>query len=118
MSASSTSENRPPSSRLSLGARLEAWLRSRQPASARRAVQTQRDQVLLGRVARVFETDLERASVSGLRLYVQNAVVTVYGTVEHALDEQLIVRVVQTVPGVQAVVPHLQTVRSRERTVR
>ncbi len=104
--------------RPSLGARLEAWLRSRQSKGVTQTVQTERDQALLSRVASVFESDLERASVSGLKLYVQNAVVTVYGTVDHALDEQLIVRVVQTVPGVQAVVPHLQTVRARERTIR
>ncbi len=104
--------------RPTLGARLEKWLRSRQRKGVTQTVQTERDQALLSRVASVFESDLERASVSGLKLYVQNAVVTVYGTVEHALDEQLIIRVVQTVPGVQAVIPHLQTVRARERTIR
>jgi osmotically-inducible protein OsmY len=112
-SSDTTNVRRPP-----LGARLETWLRSRQRKGVTQTVQTERDQALLSRVASVFESDLERASVSGLKLYVQNAVVTVYGTVDHALDEQLIVRVVQTVPGVQAVIPHLQTVRARERTIR
>jgi osmotically-inducible protein OsmY len=107
-----------PPRRPSLGARLERWLRSRRPPGVVRAVQTERDQALLSRVAAVFERDMERATVTGLRLYVQNGAVTIYGTVEHALDEQLIVRLVQTVPGVQAVVPHLQTIRKHEQTVR
>lgn len=114
MSAPNDASSRRPS----LGARLERWLRSRRPESVRQTVQTERDQALLARVAAVFERDMERATVTGLRLYVQNGAVTIYGTVEHALDEQLIVRLVQTVPGVQAVVPHLQTVRQRERTIR
>lgn len=71
---------------------------------------THRDQVLARRLSRVFERDLEMASLHGVQFYVRGGVVTLYGTVAHALDRKLIVDLVRSVPGVEGVVAHLQII--------
>lgn len=71
---------------------------------------TRRDRQLARRLARTFEGDLELADVKGIHFYVQNGTVSLYGTVRHALDRDLLVSLVRELPGVKAVVPHLQVV--------
>lgn len=69
---------------------------------------TRRDQVVARRLQDTFERDLEVASINGLNFFVQDGVVTLYGTIRHDLDRTLIVNVVRGVPGVREVVEHIQ----------
>lgn len=71
---------------------------------------TRRDRVLARRLQETFDRDLELTRVSGLHLFVQNSVVTLYGSVRHELDRELIISIARKVPGVKDVVAHLQVV--------
>ncbi len=71
---------------------------------------TRRDRVIARRLQETFDRDLELTRVAGLHLFVQNSVVTLYGTVRHELDRELITSIAQKVPGVKDVVGHLQVV--------
>jgi osmotically-inducible protein OsmY len=71
---------------------------------------TRRDQVVAGRLQHAFERDLELARVQGLNFFVQNGVVTLYGTIRHELDRELISGVVRGVAGVRDVVEHIQVI--------
>ena len=75
--------------------------------------QTARDLVLARRLFNTFERDLELAEIHGIHFYVQNDVVTLYGTVRHELDRELLISLVREIPGVKGVVAHLQLVDSR-----
>ncbi|HMB93323.1 MAG TPA: BON domain-containing protein [Rhodothermales bacterium] len=44
----------------------------------------------------------------GIHFYVRDGKVTLYGTIRHELDRDLIVSLVRQVPGVKDVAPHLQ----------
>ncbi|MEX0600648.1 MAG: BON domain-containing protein, partial [Rhodothermales bacterium] len=81
----------------------------------RDARQTTRDLALTRRLYTTFESDLELADVQGIQFYVQNGVVTLYGTVRHELDREMLVSLVRDIAGVQGVVAHLQLVESRFR---
>lgn len=72
--------------------------------------QTLKDRALAKRFRDTFEQDLEIADVQGLHFYAQDGVVTVYGTVRHELDRELLLSFIRQMPGVKDVVPHLQTV--------
>jgi osmotically-inducible protein OsmY len=72
---------------------------------------TRRDQVVARRLQNTFERDLELASVQGLNFFVQDGVVTLYGTIRHELDRELISSVVRSVPGVREVVEHVSVAR-------
>lgn len=72
---------------------------------------TRRDQVVARRLQNTFERDLELASVQGLNFFVQDGVVTLYGTIRHELDRELISNVVRSVPGVREVVEHVSLAR-------
>lgn len=80
---------------------------------SREARQSSRDQSLARRLYNTFERDLELAEIHGIHYYVQNDVVTLYGTVRHELDRELLVSLVREIPGVKGVVAHLQLVDSR-----
>jgi osmotically-inducible protein OsmY len=71
---------------------------------------TRRDQVVAQRLQNAFERDLELARVQGLNFFVQNGVVTLYGTIRHELDRELIISVIRGVAGVREVVEHIQLV--------
>jgi len=71
--------------------------------------QTLKDRALARRFRDTFEQDLEIADVQGLHFYAQDGVVTVYGTVRHDLDRELLVSFIRQMAGVKGVVPHLQT---------
>ena len=71
--------------------------------------QTLKDRALGRRFRDTFEQDLEVADVQGLHFYVQGGVVTVYGTVRHELDRELLLSFIRQMAGVEGVVPHLQT---------
>lgn len=75
------------------------------------------DRALAHRLFQTFENDLENADVQGLHFYVQNGVVTLYGTVRHDLDRELLTDLVRDIPGVRQVRPHLQTVAPVHRDV-
>lgn len=79
----------------------------------RDARQTMRDVSLSRRLFNTFERDLELAEIHGIHFYVQNSVVTLYGTVRHELDRELLVSLVREIAGVKGVVAHLQLVESR-----
>lgn len=72
--------------------------------------QTRTDRALAHRLFQTFEYDLELAGVRGIHFYVQNAIVTLYGTVRHELDRDLLVSLVRRIDGVEDVVEHLQIV--------
>lgn len=61
----------------------------------------------------MFERDLELAEIHGIHFYVQNGIVTLYGTVRHELDRELLMSLVREMSGVKGVVTHLQLVDSR-----
>lgn len=69
---------------------------------------TRRDQVVAQRLQSAFERDLELARVQGLNFFVQNGVVTLYGTIRHELDRELILGVIRGVAGVRDIVEHIQ----------
>lgn len=92
---------------------ITSRLRRLLPSAAGSDQQTQRDRRLAARLYATFERDLELADVQGIHFYVQNGVVTLYGTIRHALDRDLLTSLVRQVPGVQGVVSHLQTVAPR-----
>lgn len=75
--------------------------------------QTTSDYNLARRLFAMFERDLELAEIHGIHFYVQNGVVTLYGTVRHELDRELLMSLVREMPGVKGVVTHLQLVDSR-----
>lgn len=77
------------------------------------ARQTGKDLALARRLYNTFERDLELAEIQGIHLYVQNGVVTLYGTVRHELDRELLISLVREMPGVKGVVAHLQLVDAR-----
>ena len=75
--------------------------------------QTLKDRALARRFRDAFEQDLEMADVHGLHFYMQEGVVTVYGTVRHELDRELLLSFIRQMPGVKGVIPHLQTLDER-----
>lgn len=96
-----------------IGQRIRS-LRRRVGASRQRdARQTAKDQTLSKRLYNTFERDLELAEIHGIHFYVQNGVVTLYGTVRHELDREMLVSLVREIAGVQGVVAHLQLVEPR-----
>lgn len=76
---------------------------------------THRDRVVAKRLQDTFDRDLEVARVNGLHVFVQNSVATLYGTVRHDLDKELIISIARGVPGVKGVVENLQLVETRFR---
>ena len=80
------------------------------PSSARDSRLTLKDRMLAQRLFRTFERDLELARVRGIHFYVRSGIVTLYGTIRHALDRELIVSLVRKMQGVKGVVEHLQVV--------
>lgn len=77
---------------------------------------TMRDKVLARRLFRRFEYDLADTDLQGLHFYVQNGIVTLYGSVRHELDQELLEDVVRGIPGVRSVVTNLQTVSPAHQT--
>ncbi len=75
--------------------------------------QTTSDYNLSRRLFSLFERDLELAEIHGIHFYVQNGIVTLYGTVRHELDRELLMSLVREMSGVKGVVSHLQLVDSR-----
>lgn len=75
--------------------------------------QTTSDLNLARRLYNTFERDLELAEIQGIHFYVQNGIVTLYGTVRHELDRDLLMSLVREMSGVKGVVTHLQLVDSR-----
>jgi osmotically-inducible protein OsmY len=93
--------------------------RFRSSPQSRDERQTLKDKLLARRLRDTFERDMNRADLQGLHFYVQDGVVTLYGTVRHHLDRDLLMRLVREVPGVKAVVAEkLQIVDGRFRTDR
>lgn len=72
--------------------------------------QTLADRALAHRLFQTFEYDLELAGLRGIHFYVQSGTVTLYGTVRHRLDRDLLVSLVEQIEGVRGVVEHLQIV--------
>lgn len=62
-----------------------------------------KDHALARRLQATFERDLEMTDVHGLHFYVQNGVVSLYGTLRHELDQDLLLTCVQRVPGVTGI---------------
>ncbi len=75
--------------------------------------QTKSDFNLARRLYSTFESDLELAEIRGIHFFVQNGVATLYGTVRHELDRELLMSLVRETSGVKGVVTHLQLVDSR-----
>ncbi len=89
---------------------LRQLTRRLRPAPARDTRRTLKDKVLVHRLYRTFESDLELASVRGIHFYVKDNVVTLYGTIRHELDRTLLVSLIEQIDGVEEVVEHLQIV--------
>ncbi len=84
------------------------WLRRITTARGRAERQTYRDRVLARRLLATFERELELADVQGIQFYIQSGIVTLHGTVRHAVDRDLVLSLVRQVPGVKGIVSHLQ----------
>jgi hypothetical protein len=69
-----------------------------------------KDLLLSQRLFRSFERDLELAHMRGIHFYVKKGTVTLYGTIRHNLDRDLLVSLVAQIPGVIDVIEHLQIV--------
>lgn len=89
---------------------LQRMVRRLKSGESPHGYRTRRDRVLARRLQETFDRDLELTRVSGLHLFVQNSIVTLYGSVRHELDRELITSVARKVPGVKGVVEHLQIV--------
>ena len=87
--------------------RIVRRLRSTRSGDGRHTLQ---DRVLARRLFRTFERDLELANVHGIHFYVQNGIVTLYGTIRHELDRDLLVSFVRQIAGVKGVIENLQIV--------
>ncbi len=81
-----------------------------QRTPARDSRQTLKDRTLAIRLYRTFECDLELTHIRGIHFYVQHGTVTLYGTIRHELDRELLVSLVRQMAGVKGVVEHLQVV--------
>lgn len=93
--------------------RLQSITRRFRLPGARLSRQTARDVGLARRLYNTFERDLELAEIQGIHFYVQNGIVTLYGTVRHELDRDLLMTLVREMHGVKGIVTHLQLVDSR-----
>ncbi len=69
---------------------------------------TLKDKALALRLFETFERDLELAHVRGVHFYVKKGTVTLYGTIRHELDRELLISLVAQLDGVEEVVEHLQ----------
>lgn len=87
--------------------RIVRRLRSTRSGDGRHTLQ---DRALARRLFRTFERDLELANVHGIHFYVQNGIVTLYGTIRHELDRDLLVSFVRQIAGVKGVIENLQIV--------
>lgn len=94
---------------------VSRFIGRRRPSPARAERSTRRDRALTERLRATFERDLVLADVRGIHFYVQAGVVTLYGTIRHELDRDMLVDVVRKVPGVVGVLPQLQIVDGRFR---
>ncbi len=72
------------------------------------------DRTLARRLRDTFERDLEVTGVRGLHFYVQKGTVTIYGTVQHELDRELLVSFVRQIEGARRVISHLQVIGGSE----
>ena len=70
---------------------------------------TRQSRLLAERLYRTFETDF-KVPTRGVQFYVHDGTVTVYGTLETVSDRDRLVAALREVPGVKAVIPHLQIV--------
>ena len=69
---------------------------------------TLKDKALALRLFQTFERDLELAHVHGIHFYVKKGTVTLYGTIGHELDRDLLVSLITQIDGVEAVDEQLQ----------
>lgn len=89
---------------------IQRITRRLQGTPVRDARLTLKDKTLALRLYQTFERDLELAHVRGIHFYVKKGTVTLYGTIRHELDRDLLVSLVARLDGVQDVVEHLQIV--------
>ncbi len=75
--------------------------------------QAHRDEALAKRLFQTFEHEFELVDVQGFHFYVQDGTVTVFGTVQHELDRDMLTALIRQVPGVKGVIARLQTVEAR-----
>ena len=69
------------------------------------------DRTITYRLQQRFERRIEQLRIEGFQFYVQNRVVSIYGTVHHRLDRDLLLAMVREVPGVIATESHIQVIR-------
>ena len=93
---------------MSYWAKVKTLILRRYKAHLRQAGATIRDRRLADRLSRAFEKDLALSRVHGMHFYVLNGIVTIYGTVRHEFDRDLLIRFIREVHGVKDVVGHLR----------
>lgn len=69
---------------------------------------TRRDRAIARQLHITFERDLAPTAVEDLHFYTYKGIVTIYGTVRHPLDQDLLVAVVRGIPGVRDVAANFQ----------
>ncbi|GAB5519637.1 MAG: hypothetical protein RhofKO_18880 [Rhodothermales bacterium] len=71
----------------------------------------EQDRTIAYRLQQRFERRIEQLRIEGFQFYVQNRVVSIYGTVHQRLDRDLLLALVREVPGVIATESHIQIIR-------
>lgn len=89
-------------------------VRRLRPSSQDAARRTRQDQLIARRLRDTFEEDLAAADVRGLHFYVQDGTVTIFGTVRHDLDRDLLRALAAEAPGVQGVELNLRVAAAEE----
>ena len=70
------------------------------------------DQRIATYLAKLFESDLHALEAEGLRFFVKNRIVTIYGTVYREVDRELVIRHASRIIGLKAVVDRMQLIDS------
>ena len=85
--------------------RTRAALPARAPSKHRaKTLETRKDQQLARRICTTVERDLAAADLRELHFYVYRGTVTVFGTVRHDLDRDLLTALAGQIPGVENVI--------------
>lgn len=79
-------------------------------APSKRDGRTEADRLLTRRICRMVDPELERAGVGGLQFYVRDGSVTVFGPVADESRSELVLSLLQRVPGIHRVVSQLQVI--------
>ena len=73
------------------------------------------DKRIASYIAHLFESELDGVEIEGLRFYVKNRIVSVYGTLYREIDHERVIKLASRIIGLEAVVDHIQVVKDVNR---